>query len=368
MKKIILIFLILLLTACSKEEKLTKYQNTSLNGAFDTVSQLIGYTASENEFDQYFSLMEERLLYYHQLFDKYNTYEGINNVKTINDNAGIKEIKVDQELIEILEASLYWYDKSNGYFNVMLGPTLEIWHNYREEGILLNEKGQDGNIPSKETIETAQKCSLIENLVIDKDNSTVYLKDSCAKLDLGGIAKGYAAEKIAQELEDKGLKSGILNAGGNVRTIGNKPDQSSWKIGIQNPDNQGGIEYLVFNDNNSMVTSGDYERYYTVDGTKYHHLIDPKTGYPANHYRATIILTKNSGSADALSTIAFTMPFEQSYQLISSLEDVGCIWVFDKDKVPTDLSNVFSYEIEEQGKNYIIVATESIIDKLDSQK
>ncbi|MBR3694398.1 MAG: FAD:protein FMN transferase [Erysipelotrichales bacterium] len=311
-----------------------RFFNYSLDLGFDTVISLTAYTDSTTKFNEYYAVLEEKFRYYHQLFDKFNTYEGINNIKTINDQAGIAPVVVDEELMDLLVLSKEWYEKSHGAFDITLGPVLNVWHNYREEANELALLGLDGNVPTYDELQEASEFVGWQYVELDEENMTVYLNHANASLDVGGVAKGYATEKVAQELECMGLTSGIVNAGGNIRTIGEKPNGEAWSVGIQDPndpESEGSLDSVRYHASMSMVTSGDYQRYYMVDGVRYHHLISPFTLYPADTYRSTSVNIKNSALADILSTAVYVLPYEEGSALLDSVGAMG-IWVSDENK------------------------------------
>lgn len=326
-----------MMSGCSsKEDNNTKYDKTTLNAGFDTPIILIAYTQNEDQFNDYFSYMQKQFVRYNQLFDKYNDYEGINNIKTINDNAGIKAVKVDKEIIEMVELSKTYYELTNGQFDITLGPVLNLWHDAREDGTKANEEGRESYIPNMDALQNAKACDGFENVEINKEESTIYLNKSCASLDVGSIAKGFATEKVAKKLEKRGMKHGLVNAGGNVRTIGSKPNGEAWSVGAQRPAQGNGTASLVsvkLSGNKSFVTSGDYQRYYLYQGEMMHHIIDPTTLMPARYCRSVIVTTQNSSIADALSTSLFTLSYEDGNKLIKELKkkdiDVEAMWIYD---------------------------------------
>ena len=304
---------------------------------FNTLTTVVGYTKSEKEFTSYLDKIQKQFERLHKLYDIYGNYDGINNIKTINDNAGIKPVKVDKEIIDLIIFSKKWYKRADGKTNIAMGSVLKIWHDYREAG-----KGDldHAKLPPMEQLQDANKHTDIDKVIVDTKNSTVYLADKNMNLDVGAIAKGYATELVANEIMAEGLTSGIINAGGNVRVLGKPVDglRERWGIGIQNPskaivsDDDTNLD-TVFVNNSSVVSSGDYERYYTVNGKKYHHLIDPNTLMPATYYHAITIITKDSGIADYLSTAAFLMPYEESRKLIDSIKGIDAIWIMPDGKV-----------------------------------
>lgn len=314
------------LSACSMQKEKVRYSKAYLE-FFDTVTQIVGYEEDEETFsrncEKVYSLFEE----YHQLTDIYHSYEGVNNVRTINRSAGIEPVKVDEKLINLLEFSKEMYTVTNGKCNIAMGSVLSIWHKYREQGI---DDPESAELPPVEDLVSASEHCSIDDLIIDRAAGTVYLSDPEMSLDLGAAAKGYAVERAAELLASEGVTSGYsLNVGGNVRTIGTKNDGSDWAAGIQNPDTESEQPYIVRLKLNGMalVTSGNYQRYYEVDGVRYHHIIDPDTLMPLNYFDSVTILCNDSGKADALSTALFNMTIPDGKALLENLEGVDAIWV-----------------------------------------
>lgn len=296
---------------------------------FDTVSIISDYSkGSKASFTRATEEFEKRLEYFHKLFDIYNEYDGMNNIATINRLAGKEAVTVDYEIINLIEFSIKMQDATNGNVNIAMGSVLSIWHKYREAGV---------TIPTSEELASAAEHTDISKIVIDKENSTVYLSDPQMSLDVGAIAKGYAAEVIARNLEGLGYTSYVLDIGGNLRAIGTKPDGSSWRTGVQNPNPYSPEPYVYYLDvaDTSVVTSGDYQRYYTVDGKRYHHIINKDTLMPAEHFSSVTVLTKDSGVADALSTALFNMDHASGVAMLSKFDDVSVVWVTRDGEVKT---------------------------------
>lgn len=334
---VLLLFIFLLnFTGCAQRKtndlELKRYQAQFLE-LFDTVTTIIGYSDTEEHFTELANMIHDDLQDYHELYDKYHDYEGINNIKTINDNAGIKPVKVDQRIIEMLQFSKEAYEISEGKVNVAFGAVLSVWHDYREEG---TEDPTIAKLPPMELLQEKAKHINIEDMIIDEKNSTVYLQDPDMSLDVGAIAKGYATEQVAQLVIKAGYDNVLLSVGGNVRAVGKRAGQDGpWNVGIQNPEVDSDEKYLdILNiDNLSLVSSGDYERYYTVDGVEYHHIISPDTLMPSDYFTAVSIVCENSGLADALSTAIFNLPYEKGLQLIEGLPDTEALWVFDNGEI-----------------------------------
>ena len=188
-----------------------------------------------------------------------------------------------------------------------------------------------------ESLEAAALHTDISSLVINKEKSTVYISDPDARIDVGAIAKGYAVEMVARELEKLGVTGYLLNVGGNVRTVGAKPDGSLWKLGIQNPDKTSNFAEIIKFDTDSLVTSGTYQRYYIVNGQSYHHIIDGETLMPADYFESVSIIYPDSGIADGLSTALFCMDYEQGKALLSKFEGAEAMWITkDGEKLYSD--------------------------------
>ncbi len=331
MKRIISSLLVVLLLAASGcGKKTTRYQAEFL-GVFDTVTTIVGYSESKEQFTVLVGRIKDKLTEYHRLYDIYHSYEGLNNIKTINDNAGKAPVKVDKELIALLLSAKAKYYTTNGKTNIALGSVLRIWHEYREKGI---SDPLGAEVPPRKLLEQAARHTNIGDMIIDTKAATVYLSDPGMRLDLGAVAKGYATERTARYFEDKGVTSLLLSVGGNVRAIGGKPGKHGmepWNIGIKNPDKESPNTELcnVLITGYSVVSSGSYERYYTVDGTRYNHIIDPSTLMPATHFTGVTIICRDSGMADGLSTALFTMPLAVGKKFVEGLNGVEALWVTD---------------------------------------
>ena len=216
---------------------------------------------------------------------------------------------------------------TDGRVNIAMGSVLSIWHDYRTIGM---SDPSAAELPPMDKLIAAAEHTDINGLVIDEENSTVTLTDPAMKLDVGAIAKGYAVEMIARRLEEQGITGFVLNVGGNVRTVGTKGNGDRWVVGIDNPTDDDEKPFLAYLGlaGQSLVTSGSYQRYYLVDGKRYHHIIDPETLMPSEDFTSVSILTDSSADGDALSTALFCMSFEEGLALIESLPNTEAMWVF----------------------------------------
>ncbi len=320
-----LILLLALLCGCtaapsqSGDTSLQRYEATFLT-LFDTVTTIVGYAETEDAFTGTAQAIHDELLEYHQLYDIYNEYDGINNIKTINDHAWEHPVEVDQRIIDLLLFSKDLYAKNQGKVNIAMGSVLSLWHDAREDGIADPEQAA---LPDSNALEQAAAHMNIDSIQIDQEKGTVFLSDPQVKLDVGAIAKGYAVAQVCRS-----APSGLLiSVGGNVCPTGPKPENGQpWVVGIQDPDNAEQYLHTIYVKDLSVVTSGDYQRYYTVDGVPYHHIIDPDTRYPANYWRSVTILCPDSGVADALSTALFTLRQEEGQALLDAFQ-AEAMWV-----------------------------------------
>ena len=320
MKRLILLILAvcLLLNGCSTQPKSTKYTATYLT-LFDTVTTVVGFAEIEEAFTAQAQSIHDELLVYHQLFDIYNDYEGSNNLKTVNDNAGVAPVKVDEKIILLLKDCKRYYDLTGGKVNAAMGSVLQLWHEARSDGI---NDPVNAYLPDADALAEAAKHTDPSDIIIDEAASTVYLADPQMRLDVGAIAKGWAAEAVAKAAP-KGL---LISVGGNVCATGPKDDQGTpWVVGIQNPD---GGDYLhtIYISSGSVVTSGDYQRAYAVDGQVYHHIIDPDTLFPSAYWRSVSVVSGDSALADALSTALFLLPLDEGRQLLKQA-GAEAMWV-----------------------------------------
>ncbi len=321
----LLLALLLLLTGCAGEQQVaatpgpTRYEATFLT-LFDTVTTIKGYAADEAAFQAAAQEIYDDLLEYHQLYDIYHEYPGVTNLKTINDAAGGPPVKVTQPILDLLLFCREIWEETGGQVNAAMGSVLSLWHTAREAGI---NDPEHAALPERAALEEAARHTDLSAVLIDEEASTVQITDPELRLDVGAIAKGYAVEQVCREAP-AGL---LVSVGGNVRATGPKADGQPWVVGIQSPDGEKeDFLHTVELSGGSVVTSGDYQRYYTVDGVRYHHIIDPQTLCPAAYWRSVTIICADSGLADALSTALFTLPQEDG-QAILDRWGAQAMWV-----------------------------------------
>ena len=313
-----------LLTACKKAPQ--KYSEHSFD-YFDTVTTVTGYADSQEAFDRVAEGVLEELEEYHRLYNVYLRYDGVNNLCTVNDlvDGAHPTVTVDQKIIDLLLYAKEMYALTDGMTNVAMGSVLKLWHDCRSIGV---DNPAAATLPPMDKLKKAAKHTDIDRVVIDEEKHTVHLSDPAMRLDVGAIAKGFAVERIARRLEQEGVSGYVLNVGGNVRAVGAKPDGTGWTVGVENPDPDQG-EYLAYLtlDTQALVTSGSYQRYYVVDGQRYHHIIHPDTLMPSDGLTSVSVVCPDSGQGDALSTALFCMTVEEGKALIDTIPDAEAMWM-----------------------------------------
>lgn len=317
----LIILFCLLLAGCNirtaPEQK--QYNATFLN-LFDTVTTVVGREESKDAFSAKAQFVHDALLEYHQLFDIYNTYDGVNNLKTVNEQAGIAPVRVDRKIIDLLTDCKSYYELTGHKVNPAMGSVLQLWHSARTDG--WNDP-ENAYLPGQEQLEEAARHMDLDAVVIDEASSTVFVTDASVRLDVGAVAKGWALQRVCEDAPE-GL---LISVGGNVCATGPKDEEGTpWVVGVQDPDDRNANLHTLYVTGGSVVTSGDYQRNYAVDGELYHHIIDPDTLYPSTYWRSVTVLCPDSGLADALSTALFLLPREEGKSLLDAAGALA-MWV-----------------------------------------
>lgn len=318
---LILILIISFTTSCAqKESEPVSSEPTSKEGIFlGTACKITIYDkASNNVLDKAFNRIIE-------IEDKMTINKEASEIITLNEKSGSEYVTLSPDTFEVVKRGLYYSEISGGKFDTSIGPIVKLW------GI-----GTDNaRIPSKEEINNSLPLVNYKNVLIDEKNKKVMLKEKGMVVDLGAIAKGYAADEVKRILSENGIKHAIINLGGNIYAMGTKPDKTNWKIGIQNPLKPTG-EYLgiVNVADKTVVTSGVYERYLEKDGKRYHHILDTHTGYPVeNSLMGVSIIADKSIDGDGLSTTVFSLGLEKGLALIESLDTVDAIFITSNSEI-----------------------------------
>ena len=253
---------------------------------------------------------------------RFSTTNEDSEIYKIN-HAGGAAVEVSEDTLTLIKKGIYYGDFSDGLFDITIGSVTSLWDFHAESP----------SVPSAEAIASALSHVNYKNIVISEN--TVRLSDPNAAIDVGAIAKGYIADRLKDYLKENGVKHAIINLGGNVLTIGTKTDGSKYNIGIQKPFDESGTPITsVKIADQSIVTTGIYQRYFKADGKIYHHVIDPKTGYPCeNSLYSVSIITDSSLTADALSTVCYLMGYEKANNLIDQLDNVDAVFITDDEEI-----------------------------------
>ena len=319
----ILFLLPALLSSCSLSP--VKRYSTVIDGPFDTAAQLVIYTKKKSDAETFFSLFREKLEAWDKLADIYYEYDGLNNLRTLNLAAGGSPVTLDPRLLDLLEYGLNAKENTDGRVDLLLGPVLAVWHECRTAGL---DDPDNARLPTDEELAAASAIAQNATLEIDRVNSTAYLPVSGSSVDVGAFAKGYATETVCRELEALGYTDFAANVGGNLRVSGTAGGEP-WTLSVRDPIGGGTVGETDARGSLSLATSGSYQRYYTVDGVRYHHIVDPDTNAPAAFGWASVsVLTEDAGVADVLSTALFCLDREAGVSLISRFESpVSVLWI-----------------------------------------
>ena len=242
------------------------------------------------------------------------------DVSHVNAAAGVAPVQVHEDVFRVIERALFFAELSGGAFDPTVGPLVFLW------GI----GGENPRVPSQAEVGEVLPLTNWRDIELDRLTHSVFLKRRGMALDLGGIAKGYAADEAASIIKEARIKRAIIDLGGNIFTCGEKKDGSLWRVGIQYPGEERGVYIgIVQVKEQAVVTSGVYERFFEKNGNRFHHIFSPSSGYPAeNGLLSVTIIANNSMDADALSTAVFVMGYEKGSALIESLNETEAVFVF----------------------------------------
>ncbi len=289
-------------------DNLERYSRTEL--ILDTIFEVTIFVDEEIEGDP---LVREA-------FDKVRALEKVmsrfvtnSDVDKINQQAGKEPVEVDPRTFYVIEKSLYFGEASQGKFDVTIAPLLNLW------GF---GTGEEREPPEGEEIEEVLPLVDYQEIELDEENMSVFLPREEMALDLGGIAKGYIVDEIAEFLEGEGVEHGTVNAGGDIRALGTRLDGNPWRIGITHPRDRENIIAVIPVTQEAIVTSGDYERYFNHEGERYHHILDPDTGQPAGEVLSVTVVAPDCITADSLSTAVFVLGVEEGMALLESMSQV----------------------------------------------
>ncbi|MBK5270128.1 MAG: FAD:protein FMN transferase [Bacteroidia bacterium] len=254
------------------------------------------------------------------------TFSDSSQTNLINRNAGIKPVKVDKEVFDIILRSKRISEVTQGAFDITYGSVDKKLWNFDKDM---------KSLPDSETAKRSVHLINYRNVILDEHKSTVFLKEKGMRIGFGGIGKGYAAERAKIILQQKGIKSGIVNAAGDLTAWGYQPNGKEWTIGIADPDSaHHPFSYLNIT-NMAIATSGNYEKFVIINGKKYSHTIDPKTGLPVSGIKSVTIISPNAEIADAMATPVMIMGIKVGLNLVNQVKGLACIIIDDHDKIHT---------------------------------
>ena len=311
----ILLCLGIFVSACGKPESFVHRRSQFLMGTLVEISVFekdkdIAHLAIQNAFNE-IQRMEELM----------STRIPGSEISKINRSAGLGPVPVSAEVFAVIEQALYWAEQTNGALDISLEPVQKLW----------DFDGNHSSLPDKNALE--QALSKVGYRKIQLKNQTVFLTEKGMGLHLGAIAKGYAVDRAIKILKESNIHHALVNAGGDLKTLGLRPDQTAWKIGLQHPRKPESLLASFSLSGKAAATSGDYQKYFDHEGTRYHHILNPKTGYPVPGVMSAMVVAETVMDADALSTALFVMGAKRGLAFINSLNDTEGILV-DQDKTP----------------------------------
>lgn len=276
-----------------------------------------------------------------EIDDKMSVFKEYSEISDINMRAGIRPQKVSRDTYFLLKKSMEYSKTLRGAFDPTIRPLVNLWN-----------IGTDREcIPKKEDIEGRKKLVNYKDVIFNEEENSVMLRQKNQCVDLGGIAKGYAADEVRDIFIRNNIKSAIIDLGGNIFVLGSKPDGELWNVGIQNPfKERGEFIGIVSDKDKSVVTSGNYEKYFIKDGKKFHHIIDPRTGYPSeSEIISATVISDNSIDGDGLSTGLYILGIDKAIKLVESMKGIEAIFITEDKKI---------YTTSDIKKNFKLVNTE----------
>lgn len=336
MKKIptvgLIMFLLFTLTGCEEQREI-KYDRDFF--AMDTYITCQVLSADEELAEQALDAVETAFM---QIDRITNRFEQNAEISAVNQNAGVAPVKVSEDFFAMVVAALEWSDKTGGAFNILIGGVMDLW----------GFGSENPAVPDEQAIKTALTKTDCHKIILDAKQSTIYLPEKGMVMDLGGVAKGYATDKAVAALKKLGIKNALINAGGNVYALGSRADGTPWKVGVQDPRNPQGITALLQGRDTSLISSGDYQRYFEKNGIRYHHILDPANGYPARLSSGTTVISPSSTIADILSTALFVKGPQAGIALAESFAEVNAVMIIDEEGRIFATGDLNKYMAEQQ--------------------
>ncbi len=318
------VFCVLFLIGCSKPDRVYKKSMFSM----DTITTITVVSPSQEKAEEAIDAAFDEIKTLEEFLNYFSTES---EITAINKAAGKVPVKVSKETLDVVKKAVDVADATDGAFNPTIGPVIKLWG--------FSRQSSEHSLPSRKLIEDALRLVDYKKIKINNLTSEIYLEEKGMELDLGGIAKGYAADKAIEAIKSKGIKSALVAIAGDIKGFGLKLDHQPWKVGIQDPRpeeskseaNKEGILAAMPLKDEAISTSGDYQRFFMKDGKRYHHIIDPRTGYPtASQVISVSVIAPEGYAADGISTGIFVLGSEKGIKLLESMGLDGIIVDIDK--------------------------------------
>jgi len=283
----------------------------------DTVVEISSYGSDKDKISK---AIESSFREIERIENLFNRFDSSSAISMINRMAGMQEVSVNSEIYDLIKRSIDYSRISGGAFDITVAPLVELWDKAKREK----------KLPDPEDIKETLKAVGYKNIVLNDERMSIIFVNKDAKIDLGGIVKGYAIDKVKDVLLSFGIDNALINVGGNIYALGSLNDNNKWKIGIRHPRDNKAILYKLELNDRAVSTSGDYERFFILNGRRFSHILNPLTGYPADCIISVTVITPSAEQADVLSTAVFVSGKDRGMELIKSIEKAE-VFVFDKD-------------------------------------
>jgi len=313
MKKILILGLILFLSC---QRSLIKKKTTLF--ALNTFINITLVDTDNSKINSAINIIRDE---FRRIEDKFNIFNTESEIYNINRFSGIKPVKVSTEAISLIKKAVYYSELTDGYFDITIAPLEFLWGFY---------EGYEKRIPDGKELRKILKFINYKNIIIDEKRNTVFLKKKGMKIDLSSFIKGYAVDRVIKKLKRIGLKGALIEAGGDLRVFGENLKGCIWKIGIRHPRNNSEIYKVLDIKNQAVATSGDYENFFIKGERKYHHLLNPKTGYPVRNVVSVTVIAKDCMTADLLSTAIFVLGKKRRNEFVKKLQQVKTLILEEK--------------------------------------
>jgi len=313
MKKILILGLILFLSC---QRSLIKKKTTLF--ALNTFINITLVDTDNSKINSAINIIRDE---FKRIENKFNIFNTESEIYNINRFSGIKPVKVSTETISLIKKAVYYSELTDGYFDITIAPLEFLWGFY---------EGYEKRIPDGKELRKILKFINYKNIIIDEKRNTVFLKKKGMKIDLSSFIKGYAVDRVIKKLKRIGLKGALIEAGGDLRVFGENLKGCIWKIGIRHPRNNSEIYKVLDIKNQAVATSGDYENFFIKGERKYHHLLNPKTGYPVRNVVSVTVIAKDCMTADLLSTAIFVLGKKKRNEFVKKLQQVKTLILEEK--------------------------------------